>query len=140
MALEHICSLLTFVSIIASLQYTDFFSIMHTRKLVHMIAGTFAIITPNTIEYRVMNVCIAIAMISIVWFFPKKLKFARPKDKGILCFGLLVCIWSIFDFDFRYFAPTIYADPIGAIAGNIFPVPKLYKSKTVSSELLFIKG
>ncbi|KAL5369287.1 hypothetical protein CPHLJ_4g3925 [Cryptosporidium parvum] len=98
-----------------------------------MFAGTYAILTPNTYEYRMLKVTIAILMVVLVWIFPSllKLKFARPKDKGILFFGILVCTWSILDLDFSYFAPTIYADPIGAIVGNMTPNPKLYKSKTV---------
>ncbi|KAL3128753.1 hypothetical protein CHM_4g3925 [Cryptosporidium hominis] len=98
-----------------------------------MFAGTYAILTPNTYEYRMLKVTIAILMVVLVWIFPSllKLKFARPKDKGILFFGILVCTWSILDLDFSYFAPTIYADPIGAIVGNMIPNPKLYKSKTV---------
>ncbi|TRY52106.1 Uncharacterized protein CTYZ_00001901 [Cryptosporidium tyzzeri] len=103
-----------------------------------MFAGTFAILTPNTYEYRMLKVTIAILMVVLVWIFPSllKLKFARPKDKGILFFGILVCTWSILDLDFSYFALTIYADPIGAIVGNMIPNPKLYKSKTVSTNYL----
>lgn len=98
-----------------------------------MFAGTFAILTPNTYEYRILKICIAILMVALTWLFPNliKLKFARERDKGILFFGLLVCVWSAFDLDYSYFAPTIYADPIGAIVGNKIPKPKLYKSKTV---------
>ncbi|OII72692.1 phosphatidate cytidylyltransferase [Cryptosporidium ubiquitum] len=98
-----------------------------------MFAGTYAILTPNTYEYRMLKITIAILMMALVWLFPDllKLKFARPKDKGILFFGLLVCVWSTLNLDFSYFAPTIYADPIGAIVGNMIPQPKLYKSKTV---------
>ncbi|QOY42290.1 hypothetical protein cpbgf_4001537 [Cryptosporidium parvum] len=102
-----------------------------------MFAGTYAILTPNTYEYRMLKVTIAILMVVLVWIFPSllKLKFARPKDKGILFFGILVCTWSILDLDFSYFAPTIYADPIGAIVGNMIPNPKLYKSKTISGTI-----
>lgn len=98
-----------------------------------MFAGTFAILTPNTYEYRILKVSIALSMVALTWLFPNllRLKFAREKDKGILFFGLLVCVWSVLDLDYGYFAPTIYADPMGAIVGNKIPKPKLYKSKTV---------
>ncbi|KAJ1612189.1 hypothetical protein OJ252_1291 [Cryptosporidium canis] len=102
-----------------------------------MFAGTYAILTPNSFEYRMLKIAIAISMVALTWLFPNliKLKFARQRDKGILFFGLLVCIWSAFDLDYSYFAPTIYADPMGAIIGNLIPRPKLYESKTISGSL-----
>ena len=99
-----------------------------------MFAGTYALLVPNTLYCRVLKICVAVSMVAFVWMFPNvfKFKFARQRDKGILLFGILVCTWSLLDLDFNYFAPSIYSDPIGAIIGNIFPKPKLYKKKTVS--------
>ncbi|KAK6590102.1 hypothetical protein RS030_182706 [Cryptosporidium xiaoi] len=102
-----------------------------------MFAGTYALFVPNTHENRILKICTATLIVALVWVFPDlfKFKFARPKDKGILSFGTLVCIWSLFNLDFNYFAPSIYSDPIGAIIGNAFPEPKLYGKKTVAGSL-----